>query len=95
MSSNKIPLSWYPSLDTSNAQISLRGGEQARNEAYTLWQLVERVLTNTREQRVAYLLFHCALTPNEIVQRCALEFPDIQEVHSLRCAIMKKLISIV
>ncbi len=89
------PLTGEHSHNTSSTQTTTSTNEQARHEAYMLWQRIERVLTNAREQRVAYLLFHCGLTPNEIIQRCGREFADIQEVHALRCAIMKKLISIV
>ncbi|GAC1424961.1 MAG: hypothetical protein NVS4B1_02060 [Ktedonobacteraceae bacterium] len=102
MLSGASQVAWNSSHTTSIVQTCARHkeqagsiAEQASREAYILWQRIECVLVDTREQRVAYLLFHCGLTPHEIVQRCVGEFNDIQEVLSLRCAIMKKLISIV
>jgi len=68
-------------------------GEKGERDANKLWQSVQHLLPNLAEQRVAYLLFHCGLTPNEIVRRCPDEFSDVQEVQRLRCAIMKKLVS--
>ncbi len=85
---------WNSSHTTSIEQAHGRCSKQAHGEACMLWQRVERVLTDARELRIAYLLFHCGLTPREIVQRCTPEFTDVQEVLSLRCAIMQKLISI-
>ena len=78
-------------LSTSPVETSLRRDEQAYKKADILWQRIEQLVTDVRERHVAYLLFHCALTPSEIVQHCSYEFPDIQEVHSLLCALLKKL----
>ncbi len=61
------------------------------HEAQKTWHAIEHILANAREQRIAYLLFHCGLTPNEIVHRCPQEFTDLQEVLHLRCSVMKKL----
>ena len=94
MLSSAVHIGWDSSHATSIEQGCVRHSEQAHGEAYMLWQRVERALTDARERRVAYLLFHCGLTPQEIVQRCTNEFTDIQEVLSLRCVIMKKLIHI-
>ncbi|GAC1390402.1 MAG: hypothetical protein NVS4B11_12320 [Ktedonobacteraceae bacterium] len=95
MSFDVVHLAWESQSSTPVVYSTTSSGEQARCEAYILWQRVESVLTNVREQRVAYLLFHCGLTPNEIVHRCAHEFVDVQEVFHLRSIIMKKLIHIV
>lgn len=102
MLSSAPQIAWDSSHAISSIQTNARRGkhtdpsaEQAHYEAAMLWQRIERILTDGREQRVAYLLFHCGLTPQEIVQRCTAEFTEVQEVLSLRCAIMKKLIHIV
>ena len=63
------------------------------HDAQKIWQRIEQILMNGRELRVAYLLFHCGLTPNEIVHRSPQEFADLQEILTLRCSLMKKLIS--
>ncbi len=49
-----------------------------------LWEAMKQLLSSSREQRVAYLLFHCGLKPREIVQYCPEEFPQIEEVYRLR-----------
>jgi hypothetical protein len=49
-----------------------------------LWEIIQRMLPNEREQRVAYLLFHCGLQPGEIVRGNPQEFSDVQEVARVR-----------
>jgi hypothetical protein len=56
-----------------------------------IWDLLTTVLSNPRERRLAYLLFHCGLGPREIVECCPQEFNDVREVYCLRCHIMERL----
>jgi len=58
----------------------------------TLWEIIQRMLPNEREQRVAYLLFHCGLQPGEIVRDNPQEFSDVQEVARLRRNIIARLV---
>jgi len=58
-----------------------------------LMTIVQNLLTNEREQRLAYLLFHCGLQPIEIVRDCSEEFKDLQEVTMLRSSIMLRLLN--
>lgn len=53
--------------------------------------LVQQILTDEREQRLAYLLFHCGLTPDEIAKTCSSEFANLQEIYQLRASLMKHL----
>jgi hypothetical protein len=48
-----------------------------------LWEIVQTILPNEREQRLAYLLFHCGLSPREIVRCCQQEWNDVEK--SLVC----------
>jgi DNA-directed RNA polymerase specialized sigma24 family protein len=48
------------------------------------WSVIESILTDPRERRAIYLLYHCGLKPKEIVQRCPGEFADEQEIYRLR-----------
>jgi len=57
-----------------------------------VWESLQLLLTNPREQRVAYLLFHCGLKPREIIRFCPQEFSDIQEIYRLRRNIMERLL---
>ena len=57
-----------------------------------VWELLQGTLLNVREQRLAYLLFHCGLGPKEIIQRCSQEFSDVCEIYHLRRTILEKLL---
>jgi hypothetical protein len=61
------------------------------DESSELWEAIQDMLPNEREQRAAYLLFHCGLKPREIVQFCAREFSDIREIYHLRRNIVERL----
>ena len=55
-------------------------------------QVLHTMLPNEREQRLAYLLFHCGLKSREIVRFCPQEFSDVQEIYHMRRSIMKRLL---
>jgi hypothetical protein len=57
-----------------------------------IWDVLHVILSNPREQRLAYLLFHCGLKPREIVRFCPQEWCDVQEIYRLRCTIMVRLL---
>lgn len=59
---------------------------------HELWDAIKSLIPTPREQRVAYLLFHCGLKPREIVQFCSDEFPSVSEVHRLRRNIVERLL---
>ena len=54
------------------------------------WESLHMLLSNPREQRVAYLLFYCGLGPREIVRFCPQEWSSVQEIYRLRCTIMER-----
>jgi hypothetical protein len=56
-----------------------------------LWDRLQARLSNRREQRLAYLLYHCGLEPAEIVRYFPLEWGNVQEVIRLRRTIFKQL----
>lgn len=56
-----------------------------------IWKNIQSLLSNTREQRLAYLLFHCGLKPKEIVQSYPLEYSNLKEILHLRYKIMIRL----
>jgi hypothetical protein len=53
--------------------------------------LLPQLLSDEREQRLAYLLFHCGLSPQEIAEKCSSEFSNLQEIYQLRSSLMKHL----
>ena len=62
-------------------------GEDACDSSQ-VWQKLQALLSSEREQRLAYLLYHCGLSPTEIVQYCPQEWSDVQEVVRLRRSIL-------
>jgi DNA-directed RNA polymerase specialized sigma24 family protein len=60
-------------------------------EGSEAWELLKRMLPGAREQRLAYLLFHCGLKPREIVRFCSSEFGDVHEVYRMRRNIIERL----
>lgn len=66
-----------------------------RASSAEVWESLQCVLLNEREQRLAYLLFHCGLGPGEIVHCCSQEFSDVCEIYRLRRTIMERFLLIV
>jgi hypothetical protein len=61
-------------------------------EGQELWEVIRRLLPNQREQRLAYLLFHCSLKPREIVRFCPQEFSSVEDIYRLRRNIVERLV---
>jgi hypothetical protein len=57
-----------------------------------VWDILKTVLSNPREVRLAYLLFHCGLKPREIILSCSGEFSDVREVYRLKRNILERLL---
>jgi hypothetical protein len=57
-----------------------------------LWEILQTILPNERERRLAYLLYHCGLKPREIVRFCPQEWSDVQEIYRLRRNILERLL---
>ncbi len=53
---------------------------------------MKSLLAGEREQRVAYLLFHCNLKPREIVRYCPGEFSGEGEIYRIKRNIMERLL---
>ncbi len=62
------------------------------DEPAKLWETVQTLVSDVREQRLAYLLYQCGLKPGEIVRTCPREFSDVQEISRLRCNILQRLV---
>src|SRR5206468_24715 len=60
--------------------------------SHEIWEMLKAVLANPREQRLAYLFFHCGLSPSEIVRCCPQEWSDVQEIARLRRTTMERLL---
>jgi hypothetical protein len=57
-----------------------------------LWDAIRSVLSGNREQRVAYLHFHCNLKPREIIRFCPGEFKNEEEIYRLKRNIMERIL---
>jgi hypothetical protein len=53
---------------------------------------MHNLLPDARQQRLAYLLFHCGLKPKEIVRAYPEEFGDVQEIIRLRRSIIGRVL---
>jgi proteasome lid subunit RPN8/RPN11 len=60
-------------------------------ETSEIWNSLQAELPDQREQRLAYLLYHCGLQPSEIVRCCPQEWSDVHEVARLRRSILMRL----
>ena len=57
-----------------------------------VWNNMLTLLSDTREQRLAYLLFHCGLKPEEIAHFYPQDFSDVREISSLRHNIIEQVL---
>ena len=83
------PLGRPKRSDSTSAQIA-----QLRLRRTLLLERLASVkgLAVEREQRLAYLLFHCGLKPREIVRLRPQEFHNVQDIYRLRCNITEQLL---
>jgi hypothetical protein len=57
-----------------------------------VWRILQSLLPDSRERRLASLLYNCGLKPREIVRFCPLEWNNVQEIYCLRRKIMDRLL---
>lgn len=57
-----------------------------------IWEALKQLCPAPREQRIAYLLFHCGLKPRQIVQLCPDEFPQAADVYRIRNTLVDRLL---
>ena len=67
------------------------GGENQVDSSEN-WEILQTLLPSTREQRLAYLLYHCGLGPREIVHHYPQEWSHVQEISRLRRNIIERLL---
>jgi hypothetical protein len=63
-----------------------------RPDRSKVWDRLQARLSNRRERRLAYLLYHCGLEPAEIVRFCPQEWSDVHELSRLRRIILARLL---
>ena len=57
-----------------------------------VWNILRELFPSVREQRLAYLLFQCNLSPKDIVISYPQEFTDVREISHLRHSIFEQLL---
>src|SRR5262249_19369319 len=57
-----------------------------------VWEILQRMLPDKREQRLAYLFYHCGLKAREIVRFCPREFSDVREIYRMRRCIVERIL---
>ena len=85
-SSHRLQESLLP--ETASTGVSF---VDSHSNGQEVWEIVEGKLSDVREQRLAYLLFHCGLKPGEIAHSYPQEFSDVREISLLRLKIMNQL----
>ncbi len=65
---------------------------EEQTEGSIVREILQSILSNRREQRLAYLLYHCGLGPREIVRFCPQEFSSAADIYRLRRNIFDRLV---
>jgi DNA-directed RNA polymerase specialized sigma24 family protein len=65
--------------------------EEERSYGQELWESIQSLLSNAREQRIVYLLYYCGLKPREIILRCPGEFASVKEIYRLNKNVIERL----
>ncbi len=80
-------------------KVSLPGLDLSKETAATvqennheLWKKIRSLLSDTREQRLAHLLFYYGLNPREVARFYPQEFNNRQEISRLRHNIIRKVL---
>ena len=84
-----LRISSRPQADSSHG--SAEQDLQGNHGSLELWNWVQTTLSSVRERRLAYLLYHCGLSPAEIVRGFPHEWSDVCEVAHVRCIVFERL----
>jgi hypothetical protein len=79
-----------PSLEPTEAADVV---EKRLGDGREWWERICGMLPTEREQRMAYLLFHCGLQPMDIVRTYPQEFSSPQEISLVRRTVIEQLLA--
>ena len=65
-------------------------GAEDLEDAQASWERIRGMLSTAREQRVAYLLFHCGLQPEDIVRLYPQEGGERQDITRVRRTVIER-----
>lgn len=57
-----------------------------------LWERIQQLFPDPHDQRLAFLLFHCNLCPNDILRYAPQEFRDKQEICHIRRIMLDRIL---
>ena len=80
-------------LDMSRAHtrpVELQQGEDLVGRQ--LWERIQQLFPDVHDQRLAFLLFHCNLSPSDMLRYAPQEFRDKQEICHLRCIMLDRIL---
>ena len=78
------------SLPASGDSDTLAKGRSADN--VIIWKILKESFPSATDQRLAFLLFHCGLSPKKIVNTYPHEFSDVSEISHLRHSMFERLL---
>jgi hypothetical protein len=85
--------------NSSIREVSLPGPDLSKESVATahdnnneVWENLLSLLSDTRERRLAYLLFHCGLKPGEVACFYPQEFSDKREISRFRHNIIERVV---
>jgi hypothetical protein len=70
-----------------------KAGEEDHEDARACWERIRGMLPTARERRVAYLLFHCGLQPEDIVRLYPQELGERQDISHVRRTVIGRLLA--
>lgn len=75
--------------EPTHAEVQAEGDQPGDQQ---LWERIQHLFPDVRERRVAYLLFHCNLSPRDIFCLASHQFRDVQEIGHLRACILGRIL---
>ncbi len=70
-----------------------KAAEEDHEDVHAYWERIRGMLPTEREQRVAYLLFHCGLQPEDIVRLYPQEVGERQDISRVRRTVIGRLLA--
>ena len=67
--------------------------EKVSEDGQAWWDRICKLFPGEHEQRTAYLLFHCGLSPRDILRLCPEEFNSLQEIFHVRGSVIERLLA--
>lgn len=67
--------------------------DKTSEDGQVWWDRICKLFPGEHEQRTAYLLFHCGLSPRDILRLCPEEFNSLQEISHVRGSVLEQMLA--